>query len=292
MSVPHVAATRPDPVEEMIRWLDAQKPDTILTWEVPGSWQFPPLWESRRIRWVHVVHWDWFYPDKMRFWKSAHILIAPNAQCREKLKGYGLEAVQLPIPLDTGRFPYRERRTVETFVSVAGYGGSNGRRGLGEILAAWRLLQPAPPLVVWGQRPMAEWGIRAPAGVEFRLSDVRDPAALYDAGDAAVQTSRFEGVGLTMLEAQACGLPTITTDGPPMRDLAPFLLAPVSRVSQVGVAGKALDAYVVDPAALAGRVRGLMGSDAAGLSRLGREWVEERYSWKDLGETWIDLLSG
>jgi len=53
--------------------------------------------------------------------------------------------------------------------------------------------------------------------LQVELADV-GPPGLYHRGDVYVYPSRLDGVGLTVAEALACGLPVIATDAPPMNE--------------------------------------------------------------------------
>ncbi len=97
------------------------------------------------------------------------------------------------------------------------------RTGVGELLDAWELaagqMPPGATLLVAGDGPLAgELGARAAAiasrevRMAGRLSD-EDLLAAYRAADVAVvPTISHEGFGLVVLEAAACGTPSIVTD--------------------------------------------------------------------------------
>jgi len=288
--VKHHLASKPQAPTEMEKFIETYKPDTILTWEIPGGWEYPGIWKRHGIRWVHVVHWDWFAPQHMALWKEAD-LVAPNAMCQRELeKNYGLKAALLPVPIDTDLFKFRLRERAETFISVYGYGGAENRRGLPQIFMAWKTFMGKPPLVFRAQQKPYETNM--PFGVGFQIGSTPDPAGLFVTGDVAVQFSRFEGVGVTLLEAQACGLPVIAVDAEPMNELAPDLLVPVDRVEHPVIYGKRLPSYVGSSAALTRTVLRLYRTDITELSNLARARVEKNYSWMALKQQWISLLSG
>ena len=56
--------------------------------------------------------------------------------------------------------------------------------------------------------------------IAIQAGNLPDPAALYREGDAFIQPSKLEGIGFSVLEAVACGLPVITLDAPPMNEWA------------------------------------------------------------------------
>lgn len=283
-------ASLKNPREEMKRFLEKAKPDVILTWEVPGSEDFPEIWRTAGIRWVNVVHWDWFTPEAMTAWKHAD-LIAPNTMCQRGLmERYSLPSTLLPVPVDTDTFRYKERTKAERFVTVYGQGGPYDRRALAEILAAWSKMSPPPPLVVRAQRKPGGVG-EFPRGVSLDLSSKQDPATLYADADVAVQPSKFEGVGLSLLEAQACGLPVITVDAEPMNQVAPDFLAPAESASSEEIMkGHRVECNVVSIEALKKTVVSVAGSPITNYSRRARGRVEKRFSWKALKADWIRML--
>src|SRR4029077_14077476 len=136
-------ATGQSPHAEMINFIRQYRPDVILTWEVPGDWIFPNIWASHGIRWVNVVHWDYFDPERLAYWKLAK-LVAPSAWCKSNLEELGLSSTVLPVPIDTKRIVFQERKYALNFLSVYGYGGPDGRRALFEILDAWSGMQTPP----------------------------------------------------------------------------------------------------------------------------------------------------
>lgn len=277
-----------DPAGEMAAFIDERRPDTVLTWEIPGRWEFPDVWRRRGVRWVNVVHWDWFPAAQTDLLSSAE-LVAPNETCRDGLAGrYGLGSTLLPVPLDTARFPFMPRRKAGRFGMAYGAGGPYGRRSLGEVLEAWRMLPAPPPFEVRSQAGAPEF---APSpGARLLVGSLPDPSGVYAGYDVAVQPSKFEGVGLSLLEAQACGLPVITVDAEPMRSLAPDLLVPAAGRSAVSpLKGHEVDAWTPSAVAIASLVTRLHDSDIADLSMAARRRAET-HSWASLGGMWRDFL--
>lgn len=289
-NVPHVIVKNGDLEGQMEAFIDRHRPDTVLTWEIPGSWEFPEIWARHGIRWVHVVHWDWFYPAKKDVWKKASALVAPNEMCRRNLAALGYTAHRIPVPIDTARFQFRPRTVAKSFLSICGFGGHGSRRGFRELFAAWRLIDSPPRLLIPAQRPPREAGQNMPAGVYVSSQDVKESADLYRDGDVLVQPSRFEGIGLPLLEAQACGMPVVTVEAEPMNEVAPDLTVPVDWVEEIELVGKKLPTHVVSVEALAETIRDLRGKKIESLSRLARIRIERNYSWNVLLKAWLAVL--
>lgn len=285
-------ATPEDLPRQMRLFIDCHKPDTILSWEVPGHWSFPEIWAGQSLRWVHMVHWDWFStePAHMQAWKTA-TLLAPNKMCQEGLQGVGLASTLLPVPVDTKRLAFRERGRVETFISVYGYGGIHDRRSIQEILEAWRRIKNPPRLVIKAQKPVTEIKGDPPEGVVVELGNLHEPEDLYLWGDVALQPSRYEGVGISMIEAQACGIPVIAVDAPPMDEIVLGSRVPVAQVLQIKMFSKILPSYVPSVDGIVEAVSRFAGSDISELSMNVRVWVDGKFSWNVLRDKWIKTLS-
>jgi glycosyltransferase involved in cell wall biosynthesis len=110
---------------------------------------------------------------------------------------------------------------------------------------------------------LADVRAAAPVGRVRVLGWVDDPAELLAAADIFVNTSRWEGLPLSVLEAASTGLPLVLTDVPGNRDLSelgvPALLVPAASPSALAAAIAGLAA---DP-----RRRAEMGQEAARIVR-------------------------
>jgi alpha-1,3-rhamnosyl/mannosyltransferase len=146
---------------------------------------------------------------------------------------YGISPGYEPLPPEIWSLALRERFALE-----AGYyifvGEVNERKNLLPLLAAHRLL-PAParrrhPLVIAGRIDRHASGSRAAFMREF-LSRVdehiiltgvvseKEKLFLYNGALAFTFPSRYEGFGLPVLEAMACGKAVIVLANPVMREL-------------------------------------------------------------------------
>jgi glycosyltransferase involved in cell wall biosynthesis len=287
----HVARNGQDLRTEMIAFLDKHKPDTVLTWEVPGDWRFPDIWCGKGIRWIHVVHMDWFAPDYMRLWRAA-VLVAPYRACQAELQDvYSLKSVFLPVPIDTEKLVYRRRGICRSFASMYGHGGLENRRSIPEILDAWEGMDDAPPLMIRAQERPCEinpqW--KHPK-VTVEIVNVPETSDLWQTVDVAVQPSRYEGVGLGLLEAQACGVPVITTDAAPMNEVAPDLLVPIEKIDNIVHMGRRMSAFIPSASDIRSKVLQLNGENIGDLSEMARRRVETLYSWNILKPKWIEIL--
>lgn len=289
----HLAKNQDLPAQ-MTAFLDRERPDTVITWEVPGHWGFADQWFAKGIRWVHIVHIDWFAPDYVSAWRKA-VLVAPNKLCQDELASkHQLRSVLLSVPVDTERLVFKERTKVELFVSMYGQGGLENRRSLPQIIRAWAgLAKPVPPLAIRAQKmPPEPEAAALPEGVRLEIGNVLEPSDLWETGDIAIQPSRYEGLGLGLLEAQARGVPVVTTDASPMKEVAPDLLVPVARTELIRHLGRDMLSYVPSFDYLRRLIENMAGRDIVDLSRRARRRVESEYSWNVLRQRWIDLLEG
>ena len=280
--------------QQMELFLECHRPDTILTWEVPGSWSFPAIWARKGVRWIHMVHWDWFSmsPEHLKIWAQAAHLLAPNRMCQRALKEVcGLRSRLLPVPVDAERLKFTERQRAGNFISVYGYGGPHQRRSIPEIVSAWQQMGPAAPkLTIRAQKPIDEFKGSFPPNISVKLGNLPEPFDLYRTGDVAVQPSRYEGVGVSMVEAQATGIVVVAVDAPPMNEIVYGPLIPVEKVIKVSIMGKALTSYVPSSRGLAQIISKLKGADISELSRKARELSVQNFSWSALRDQWLDTL--
>jgi glycosyltransferase involved in cell wall biosynthesis len=168
------------------------------------------------------------------------------------------------------QFPYRQRGTVERFLFCNGHGGALGRKGALCVAAASRLA-PEIPILFRTQRDM-DLPVMS-RSVELLYDNAPEKWNIYDRGDVLLAPSRFEGLGHQHYEAQACGLPVITTNAPPMDECRPIASLPATR-SEASLCGRPFAVWDAVPETLAQVMHAFHGTDVSRNSRDGREFIE------------------
>lgn len=275
---------------ELRSWLRGL--DWVLFVELP---YFPSLVGCARELGIQVACVPmWEYLDISLEWvRMCDLMICPNRFSYELLSqwksrfGYGWEIAHVPWPIDASRFRYRPRKRCERFLFLNGTGGGPARnaggtetpyrrKGLDVVIETARLL-PQAEFVVSSQ---VEIDTPLPRNVRSH-HPAEDNASLYDLGDVCVQPSRWEGLGLQLLECQAAGLPLITTDAPPMNEYQPLRAVPARECELVTVyLQRVVTSHNVAAEDLAAVLEPLWGADISEASRRARSFIEENHSWE------------
>lgn len=238
-----------------------------------------------------VANWEWLQPE-MDWLSFVDVMFCPTRQTETMLKdwkeryGFGWKVVYLPWPIDAERFKFRQRKTCESFLYVNGWGGSwlsypNGgpvayrRKGLDTILETAHI---APDLrfVIKSQEAPPTEGL--PDNITW-LGAEKDNGSLYDFGDVCVQPSRFEGLGLPLLECQAAGLPLVTTNAPPMNEHNPLKTVPTEGFEIVSTGPGPIAAHIVSSHSLVDTLRSIVGMRIESESDAAREYILKEHSW-------------
>jgi glycosyltransferase involved in cell wall biosynthesis len=176
--------------------------------------------KSRDIKVHFLALWEWFTPyDPVK--KLFDKIICPNRYCEFVVRRYGFEnTVRLAWPVDVRRLPERLiSGPAKVFVHVAGKFGQDDRKATLLTLEAFhRARNPAISLIVHSQVPLPHQ-IGDPR-IHYAIGNIPNYLDLYREGDVFIQASKAEGLGLSILEPIACGLPVLTTDYPPMNEYA------------------------------------------------------------------------
>lgn len=203
--------------------------------------------------------------------RRAAAVLVENEAMLGHVRGVGQERAHKIYPgLDTGRFaPAGPRRSDGPLLSVCRL--ADPRKGLDVLIRAYHRLVEAdpgvPPLLLAGRGaitgPVA--GLIDGLGLGGRVSvraDVppKDLIGLYQSASVFVQTSHEEGLGLSTIEAMACGLPVVATGTHGARETVVG-----------GVTGWLVDPGEPDlPGAIAGRMRHALSGAGDHAGRRGR----------------------
>jgi len=157
---------------------------------------------------------------------------------------------------------------------VLGVGTLEPRKNLRALVEAWRLLGTGHRLVLaggagWGEQPgLHDDGIVLPGYVS-----AADLPGLYRGADVFVYPSLFEGFGIPVLEAMACGVPAVVSSHASLDEAC-------------GTAAVRVDPH--DPAAIAKGVAEALERREE-LARAGLEHAA-RFTWGRTGETMLAAL--
>lgn len=278
------------PVKAVIeQYLDDYRPDVLVGIETMFSPDIYELCRQRRIRTVLIVMHEAYRPGI-----PADLFICPTQQAYAKV--IEPHKVFFALPFDIEPFPFVLRNQARRFLHVVGYGMLHNRRQTREVIAGFLEADiSGATLMVHCQRDWREaYGDHIDERVDFRLETLPEPTAVYDGFDVLVQPDSYAGYNRVLLEAQACGLPVITTAAPPMDTMAgnPSLLVPVEREDDVAVRIFSATCYLVTPAAIAAAVRLAAGPGQAKRSRAARAAAERRAWTAERRREFLSLLEG
>jgi len=183
------------------------------------------------IRVLYIPNLDWAKlgtsSDAWIQWVRAHpevVIVAKSAQVQECLDAHGISSTLVPwsIPDEVVRDRPTPPETTRFYMN-AGLGGWQDRRGVDIAVKAWRIVQaecPEATFTLKTLRPAAQYKLDL-SGIDVQ-EGMLPRAALaekYQEVDVVLYPSRWEGFGLSLLEALHAGLPAIATDGWPMNEM-------------------------------------------------------------------------
>jgi glycosyltransferase involved in cell wall biosynthesis len=314
-----LACARPDMGYGL--WDEIPRQEHVLAW-ARGDWEtldrflsgldvvvcyqslpFQGLFEhsrSRGIKNVLIANAEVFNPSSDEA-QNADLLILRNADGHRVIQelGYGDRSVVVPCPMDLTELPFAERVRADRFVFSNGACFPHNRKGFKQLIEAVEL-GGLEGLKVFTQVALYDDGEKRLHAAKIPLfADVESPRDLYRDADVAVAPSRYEGVGLAILEAMACGVPCITTNHSPMRDYItgayedradPFLID-VAQYETVVVNNKPYAAATASALSLNDKFKALKGSDIAWYSQAARRYIERVHGKAAWDATWKAITS-
>lgn len=226
-----------------------------------GSGQYDPVWWVRE-RFARLPRPFGGYPERRGHLSRLRYIAAhadavwvPSAMSGEVVtRQFGVRCERVPYCYDSSRFVPTPRplKTVATLLTVSRLRAFKNQGGV--IRAAARLERPVEVrLIGRGPEQAALEALAARLGVACTVETTADDAVVtraYGEATVAVCPSRFEGFGLTPIEAVASGVPVVASDIPPHREFvgsAARLFPPDDPAALAEAIAAALDASPADP---------------------------------------------
>ncbi len=238
----------------------------------------------------HVQYFRYLLPVLL---KRCRAIVADSEHTKRDLTMfYGIEAGKIRVvPCGYDRSRYRPGIDVERVKAARSYllyvGILLPHKNLRQLLKGFAFVAPKLPhtLIIAGRKdpryyPALEAEVRL-LGLEGRVSfldyvPADELPALYAGADMLILPSLWEGFGLPVLEAMACGTPVVATDIGPVREV-------------VGDAGFLIDP--ADPNEMADAVLRVVGDEALRTELIARGFQRAaRFSWEATARQILLLL--
>jgi 1,2-diacylglycerol 3-alpha-glucosyltransferase len=213
-------------LEDLKKWIDTNNISIILFNE-QHFWGPVLFCKSLGLRLGAYV--DYYLPNTVPFFQVYDFLIC-NTKRHYSVFSWHPHCFYIPWGTNLNLFKPQtlDRVDAKKIVFFHSSGLSPYRKGTDLVLHAFETMPyETCRLVIHSQLPEHKYPskirktikkLKTNGNLDFIEGTVPAPG-LYCKGDVYVYPSRLDGIGLTVPEAMACGLPVITTDEPPMNEL-------------------------------------------------------------------------
>jgi glycosyltransferase involved in cell wall biosynthesis len=292
---------------DLKRWAERRRLDAIIFNE-QASWQI--VSQARKLPVLLGAYVDYYTKDTVPFYWLYDFLLC-NTRRHHGVFAEHPQAIFIPWGTDLQLFrPHSDalaRPGQVTFFHSCGL--SAWRKGTDILLKAFQHTSGPARLVIHAQTSLEQcfrlWTRGNEAQIardlvsrdrRIELVEREVPApGLYHCGDVYVYPTRLEGIGLTLAEASASGLPVITTDAPPMNEMVVAgsngSLAPVDHFEP------RWDGYywplnICSEKGLADAMQDYIDSreSLAAFKRRSRAYAEEHLDWRNNSALLLDKL--
>jgi len=253
--------------------------DTVVFCEMPYYSTLIDVCKAKGKRTVCVPMMEWMPAGGKGWPQQVDLFLCPTQQCYDVFKNT-VPCTYFPWPVDTQRFKFQPRTVCNQFLFCNGNGGWKGRKGgsvIREALAIW----PEMPLLIRSQLK-EDW----PTGVEV-LPEVAENYELYERGDVLVSPHSVDGLGLEGMEAMACGMPVISTDGLPWDEIP--ALDRIDSLSEKRSVRRPVDWYLPKAADLVHWCKYRLGKPIDEASTEAHDWAMSM-SWDKLKDQFQELV--
>jgi len=200
-------------------WVLREQIDSVIFNE--QQWLPPVLW-ARELGLKTIAYVDYYTRESVSSFEWYDALIC-NTRRHASTFEWHPGVNYIPWGTDLTKFtaePRPERPL--TFLHSAGWDPT--RKGTEQVLRVWQKLRQGTRLIVHSQADLKPILSRLDLSNELRdgslqiLGSTIDPPKLFSMGDVYVYPTMLEGIGLTIIEALASGLPIIVPDDGPMNE--------------------------------------------------------------------------
>lgn len=211
---------------DFMRWLRREQPDLLLfneqqSWDIITFLHSEDLWKQGKKRPIMGAYIDYYTDETQPFFGLYDFLLCNTRRHYSVFEDHP-QSLYIPWGLEVSDFPFAPRlHEPLTYFHSLGYNPQ--RKGTDLLIHAFRRMQePNLKLVLHAQRPLSDFPelevlVKADERIEWMNQEV-PPPGLYHLGDVYVYPSRLDGIGLSLPEALASGLPAVVTDEAPMNE--------------------------------------------------------------------------
>lgn len=252
--------------------------DVVMTFETPYNWELFPLCRAHGVKTILCAMWEYFddpLPSK------PDVIFMPVPWEMPAVRATGIPTIQIPVPADRERFPFKRRITAHTFLAVLGNlnDPQYDRAGLNTILAAIPLVKSTSTRFII--RARGKLPKIADPRVTVDTSEKVDSLDNWKSGDVFIHPRRYAGLSLPMHEALSLGMPVLMSNMEPQNKFLPaHWLLPMASVERLKLR-REIDIGTMDPATLAAAIDAWTGQDIEAESELANE-LADSLSWERL----------
>lgn len=207
---------------DFINWIKSNKLDIVLLNE-QDSIEAICVAKKKCKNVIFGGYVDYYKESTINDFKIYDFLIC-NTKRHMRVFDWHPQCLYLPWGTDINLYTPSEKKNIDKKIVFFHSMGMSDRKGTKELINVFinnRMSKMGAELVIHTQKSISHLISEEKAkqnGIEIICKSVPAPG-LYYLGDVYVYPAKLDGLGLTMYEALACGLPVIATDVAPMNEV-------------------------------------------------------------------------